>query len=74
VAQQHHGGSDEVNLALACHFCNRHKGPNLTGIDPTTGELTRLFNPVPIPGASTSRSKPGASLVSRPWAGQPSMC
>jgi hypothetical protein len=45
VAQQHHGGGDEANLALACHFCNRHKGPNLAGMDPTTGELTRLFNP-----------------------------
>jgi hypothetical protein len=45
VAQQHHRGSDEANLALACHFCNRHKGPHLTGMDPTTGELTRFFNP-----------------------------
>ena len=39
------GGNDESNLALACHFCNRHKGPNLAGMDPTTGELTRLFTP-----------------------------
>ena len=39
------GVMDESNLALACHFCNRHKGPNLSGMDPTTGELTRLFNP-----------------------------
>jgi len=45
VAQQHHGDNDESNLALACHFCNRHKGLNLAGMDPKTGELTRLFNP-----------------------------
>ena len=45
VAQQHHGGSDEANLALACHFCNRHKGPNLAGMDSATGEPTRLFTP-----------------------------
>ena len=45
VAQQHHGGNDASNLALACHVCNRHKGPNLAGMDSTTGELTRLFNP-----------------------------
>lgn len=45
VSQQHHGGDDESNLALACHFCNRHKGPNLAGMDPETGELTRFFNP-----------------------------
>ncbi len=45
VAKQH-GGSDEAdNLALACHRCNLHKGPNLTGIDPVTGEVTPLFHP-----------------------------
>jgi hypothetical protein len=25
--------------------CNLHKGPNLTGIDPKTRKVTRLFNP-----------------------------
>jgi hypothetical protein len=25
--------------------CNRYKGPNVAGIDPETGELTRLFLP-----------------------------
>jgi 5-methylcytosine-specific restriction endonuclease McrA len=41
-----HGGSDELdNLALACIDCNLHKGPNLTGIDPETNELTALFHP-----------------------------
>ena len=44
VAQQHHGGSDEANLVLACHFCNRHKRPNLAGMDPTTGELKYVQN------------------------------
>ena len=45
VAKQH-GGSDQVdNLALACHRCNLHKGPNLTGIDPQSGEVAALFNP-----------------------------
>jgi hypothetical protein len=33
------------NLAHACLACNLHKGPNLTGIDPRTKKLTRLFNP-----------------------------
>lgn len=28
-----------------CIFCNRHKGPNLSGLDPATRELTRLYNP-----------------------------
>ena len=33
------------DLALACHRCNLRKGPNLTGIDPQTGQVTRLFHP-----------------------------
>ena len=34
VAKQQGGMDDAGNLALACHRCNLHKGPNLTGIDP----------------------------------------
>jgi hypothetical protein len=45
VARQHGREDSPENLALACHRCNLHKGPNLSGIDPKTSELTRLFNP-----------------------------
>lgn len=45
VARQHVATDDLDNLALACHFCNRKKGPNLAGIDPLTGEITVLFHP-----------------------------
>lgn len=45
VARSHGGGDEPKNLALACRLCNLHKGPNLSGIDPQTNELTRLFNP-----------------------------
>jgi hypothetical protein len=45
VPRQHEGGDAAENLALACHHCNLHKGPNLSGLDPQTGELTRLFHP-----------------------------
>jgi 5-methylcytosine-specific restriction endonuclease McrA len=46
VIARQHGGSDNFdNLALACHQCNLRKGTNLTGLDPDTGELVRLFNP-----------------------------
>lgn len=45
VARQHGGRDDPDNLALACHLCNRKKGPNLSGVDPATNQLTRLFNP-----------------------------
>jgi hypothetical protein len=46
VIARQHGGTDNLdNLALACIHCNRYKGPNIAGIDPETGVLTRLFHP-----------------------------
>ena len=45
IARQHGGDDTPENLALACHRCNLRKGPNLTGLDPETGELSRLFHP-----------------------------
>lgn len=45
IAIQHGGGDEEDNLALACSHCNLHKGPNLSGIDPDTGNVEPLFHP-----------------------------
>jgi hypothetical protein len=45
IAQQHRGGDEEGNLALACQLCNLLKGTNLTSLDPDTNALTRLFHP-----------------------------
>ena len=45
VARQHGGSTESGNLALACCYCNRYKGPNLSGIDPETEAVTRLFDP-----------------------------
>jgi hypothetical protein len=45
IARQHGGQDAESNLALACHHCNLHKGPNLSGIDPETQAHEQLFNP-----------------------------
>ena len=45
VARQHQGSDDFSNLALACHQCNLHKGTNLSGLDPDTNEMVRLFHP-----------------------------
>jgi hypothetical protein len=45
VARQHGGDDSPENLALACHLCNAHKGPNLSGIDPATGRTVPLFHP-----------------------------
>lgn len=45
IASQHGGPTVESNLALSCFVCNRNKGPNLAGIDPQSGRISRLFHP-----------------------------
>ena len=45
IAEKHGGPTISANLAWACFSCNLHKGPNIAGLDPNTGELTRLFHP-----------------------------
>jgi hypothetical protein len=46
ITARQHGGDDNLsNLALACDRCNLHKGPNLSGIDPDSGEVVVLFHP-----------------------------
>jgi hypothetical protein len=45
IAEKHRGATDLANLAWACFSCNLRKGPNIAGLDPLTGTLTRLFHP-----------------------------
>jgi HNH endonuclease len=45
IARQHGGETAAGNLALACYACNLHKGPNLSGRDPRTRKIVRLFHP-----------------------------
>ena len=45
IAEKHGGPTDAENLALSCIYCNSYKGANLSGIDPVTGEIARLFHP-----------------------------
>src|SRR5262245_22394709 len=47
IAKQHGGPTSLANLAYACLRCNKHKGPNLAGIDRRTSrtKLVRIFNP-----------------------------
>ena len=46
IRSQKHGGLTSLdNLCLACSYCNAHKGPNVSGYDPDTDALGRLFNP-----------------------------
>jgi hypothetical protein len=45
IARKHGGQDDLDNLALACAECNLHKGSNLTGIDPESGQIVSLYHP-----------------------------
>ena len=45
IARQHGGLTEPENLALACGFCNFHKGPNIASLDPETTQLVPLFHP-----------------------------
>jgi hypothetical protein len=45
IARQHGGMRSLENLALACCFCNRYKGPNLSGVDSESGQVAPLFHP-----------------------------
>ena len=45
IAEKHGGPTDDSNLAWACFRCNLTKGPNIAGLDPVDGALTRLFHP-----------------------------
>lgn len=45
IAEKHSGQTDESNLALACTICNKYKGSDLASIDPSSGEIVRLYQP-----------------------------
>jgi hypothetical protein len=45
VARKHEGRTSLANLAYACLACNSYKGPNIAGIDPSSGTLQPLFVP-----------------------------
>jgi hypothetical protein len=45
IAQQHGGETILENLAWSCLHCNKHKGPNIAGLDPLTGQIVPLFHP-----------------------------
>ena len=45
IARKHGGRSIASNLAVACWYCNSFKGSDISGLDPQTRKLTRLFHP-----------------------------
>lgn len=44
-AEKHGGTTEENNLCLSCFDCNRHKGSDLSSVDPVSGDVVLLFNP-----------------------------
>jgi hypothetical protein len=45
IPRKHRGRTIAGSPAFSCYYCNRHKGPNLAGIDPETNQIVSLFNP-----------------------------
>ena len=45
IAEKHGGKTEADNLALACTICNKYKGSDLTFIEPSNGEIVRLYHP-----------------------------
>jgi len=45
IASSHGGLTRASNLCLACFSCNFYKAVNLSGVDPQTGKVIRLFDP-----------------------------
>lgn len=45
ISEKHDGSTVPDNLALACPYCNSHKGTDLGSLDPETGILTPFFHP-----------------------------
>lgn len=45
IALKHGGLTEADNSALSCALSNKHKGTDLTSIDPDTGEIAPLYHP-----------------------------
>ena len=74
VAKQHGGGDYPSNLALACHHCNQHKGPNLSGIDPPRRRWSSYSILASTIGPNIFAGMAQFSLGAPPLAGLPLPC
>ncbi|HZZ77400.1 MAG TPA: HNH endonuclease signature motif containing protein [Gemmataceae bacterium] len=45
IPQKHRGKTSAGNLALACFSCNKNKLSDLSGIDPKTRRIVRIYHP-----------------------------
>ncbi|MBI3913653.1 MAG: HNH endonuclease [Chloroflexi bacterium] len=69
VPLKHGGSTIESNLALACPWCNRRKGSDLTAIDPLDETIIPLFNPR-VQIWSDHLALDGAQIVGRTTTGR----
>lgn len=65
IAQKHKGLATADNLAVACDFCNLHKGSDIAGLDPLDGALSRLYHPRRDKWSEHFRLDASAFLVGR---------
>lgn len=63
IAQKHGGTDEDDNLCVACYKCNGYKGSNVAGLDPVSGEATRLYNPRQQRWDEHFRVNPDATLT-----------
>jgi hypothetical protein len=70
TARKHGGTTRAENLAYACFDCNRHKGTDLSSIDPQTGKVTQLFNPRTQRWSNHFRLSVDGTIISRTAAGR----
>lgn len=45
ISKKHGGPTESENLALSCALCNKHKGSDLTSLDPSTLKIVALYHP-----------------------------
>lgn len=45
IARKHGGADEPANLAYSCPHCNSHKLDNIAGLDQSSAEPVRSFNP-----------------------------
>ena len=45
IPRKHNGADETDNFCFACYKCNGYKGYNISGFDPQTGDLSRLYHP-----------------------------
>ena len=65
IPVKHGGETTAANLALACFYCNRYKGPNVAGIAASGGVVTRLFPAAGRVGGALRMGRPGVELAQR---------